>query len=120
MVESIERIGGIHRKSLVIEFPQIPEPFLFDFIRGFYDGDGTIGIKLYEGARGNTYNLRCGFCGGLPFISKLKEILEFQIPWINQAKLSISKQKNKKNIDFCSFVVWSFQRQQLWIKFMNE
>ena len=38
----IVNLGGIENKSLTIKFPNIPEEFLPDFIRGYFDGDGSI------------------------------------------------------------------------------
>lgn len=38
----IVALGGCERKSNVIEFPNIPEEYLADFIRGYFDGDGCV------------------------------------------------------------------------------
>ena len=35
-------LGGIENKSLTIKFPNIPEEFLPDFIRGYFDGEGSV------------------------------------------------------------------------------
>lgn len=35
-------LGGCENKSMIIEFPNIPEEYLPDFIRGYFDGDGCI------------------------------------------------------------------------------
>lgn len=35
-------LGGSERKSLTAKFPEIPEEYLADFIRGYFDGDGCI------------------------------------------------------------------------------
>jgi hypothetical protein len=37
--------GCILRKSRVMKFPTVPEPYVVDFIRGIWDGDGTIGVS---------------------------------------------------------------------------
>jgi hypothetical protein len=38
----------IPNKSLILEFPNIPEQYLPDFIRGCIDGDGSISHKQYK------------------------------------------------------------------------
>lgn len=35
-------LGGTERKSFTCKFPQIPEEYLSDFIRGYFDGDGSV------------------------------------------------------------------------------
>lgn len=35
-------LGGTETKSNIIEFPNIPDEFLNDFIRGYFDGDGSV------------------------------------------------------------------------------
>lgn len=35
-------LGGKECKSMDIEFPNVPEEYLSDFIRGYFDGDGSI------------------------------------------------------------------------------
>ena len=35
-------MGCVPKKSLILEFPDIPHQYLSHFIRGFFDGDGSI------------------------------------------------------------------------------
>lgn len=41
-------LGGIENKSLTLKFPSVPEEYLSDFIRGYFDGDGCI-MNLKKG-----------------------------------------------------------------------
>lgn len=44
-VDDLKRLGCAERKSLILEFPtekQVPFKFVYDFIRGYFDGDGSI------------------------------------------------------------------------------
>lgn len=66
MCESLEKIGMVSNKSLVLEFPNIPEELYSHFIRGYFDGDGTINKKTGSFGIISTKN----------FVSKVKEILE--------------------------------------------
>lgn len=45
-------LGGQENKSKTIQFPNIPKEYLSDFIRGYFDGDGS--IMLLKGNRVNS------------------------------------------------------------------
>lgn len=63
-------LGVKPNKSLTITFPDIPDEFVRHFIRGCWDGDGTVYL---EGGHG----LRAGFVSGsLNFVSSIKGYLE--------------------------------------------
>lgn len=41
--ENLIKLGCVPKKSLILEFPteeQVPQDFLYDFMRGYFDGDG--------------------------------------------------------------------------------
>jgi hypothetical protein len=40
--DDIIRLGGKERKSLDVKFPKVPKKYLPDFIRGLWDGDGSV------------------------------------------------------------------------------
>ena len=67
----LANLGGIERKSLVCNFPAVPEKYLSDFIRGYFDGDGSV-----------YYSKRSGFymskftSGSKNFITTLYENLK--------------------------------------------
>ncbi len=42
MCATLKSIGMVPNKSLVLKFPDIPEHLFSHFIRGYYDGDGSI------------------------------------------------------------------------------
>jgi hypothetical protein len=44
-------LGLYPNKSLTIKFPEIPEQFLRDFIRGYLDGDGCVFLETASGIR---------------------------------------------------------------------
>lgn len=70
MYNDIRALGGTERKSLTAIFPEgIPDQFLSDFIRGYFDGDGS--VWFVKGGRINSE-----FCSGSkPFLEKLLDIL---------------------------------------------
>ncbi|MBE3094324.1 MAG: hypothetical protein IMZ52_04775 [Actinobacteria bacterium] len=40
--DRIVELGGCERKSLVAKFPFVPDEFVRHFIRGYFDGDGSV------------------------------------------------------------------------------
>lgn len=47
MMDRLHDLGIIPRKSLVIKFPDVPKRFLGDFVRGYFDGDGSVNLGRY-------------------------------------------------------------------------
>jgi hypothetical protein len=75
----IIRLGGKERKSLDVKFPDIPSQYLPDFIRGLWDGDGTINPSARrKDGKGIGYHAALA-SGSKEFILKLKTILEEKI-----------------------------------------
>jgi hypothetical protein len=42
MYDDLLRLGGTERKSLTLAWPEVPDEFLADFVRGYIDGDGSL------------------------------------------------------------------------------
>lgn len=42
LAQDLINFGCVPKKSLILEFPDIAHPYLSHFIRGFFDGDGSI------------------------------------------------------------------------------
>lgn len=66
----IVSLGGCENKSMVVEFPKVPNEFLPDFIRGYFDGDGSI-MQI----KGNRLN-SAFTSGSKKFLDQLLEILK--------------------------------------------
>ncbi|MBI4679730.1 MAG: hypothetical protein HY753_00585, partial [Nitrospirae bacterium] len=45
MREDLLKLGLVQRKSLIMQFPEVPEEYMRHFIRGCWDGDGSIYIS---------------------------------------------------------------------------
>jgi hypothetical protein len=88
IISDIISLGGSERKSLTCTMPFVPTEFLPDFIRGYWDGDGTIHLhnKKY-------YISGCVSCSK-KFISELASILRDHIP---NTKPTVRIEKNKNN-----------------------
>lgn len=48
MFNDLRSLGFVPDKSLIMKFPVVPEKFLRDFVRGYFDGDGCIYFKRHK------------------------------------------------------------------------
>ena len=80
MREDLLKLGLVQRKSLIMQFPEIPEEYMRHFIRGCWDGDGSVYIS--NGKLNASY-----VCGSKDFIKRL--ILEL-------FKIGIHRKKHLK------------------------
>ena len=73
--KDLGRIGLRPNKSLNMQFPEIPRRFMGDFIRGYFDGDGTI---CFEWEKNKSKNrLKVIFTSGSKdFLLRLSEVLQ--------------------------------------------
>jgi hypothetical protein len=72
-----ESYGITARKSLTMDFPEIPKEMLPHFMRGVFDGDGGIYVTMRE-INGKYYGRqKAHFCSGsFSFLSGLKSVVE--------------------------------------------
>lgn len=71
--ESLEKLGVIQNKSLKLEFPNISEELYSHFLRGYFDGDGSI----YQQVKNeNNKKITLTFTSTENFCKKIKEIVE--------------------------------------------
>ena len=85
--------GCTNNKSFTLQFPQVPEKYLFDFVRGCVDGDGCISQSTYtrkESGRTYLHNV-CYLCSSSEaFIRKFYEIFH-----TDEINCSLKEQSNK-------------------------
>lgn len=67
MKQDLEKLGVSWFKSSYLEIPNLPEEYMADFIRGYFDGDGYIDGKG---------RLRCTVIGTLEFIKGWKQFFQ--------------------------------------------
>lgn len=88
-VDDLKRLGCVENKSLILKFPsieQVPLEFLPHFIRGYFDGDGS--ISKYKRQQTYSYDFNISFVGTESFIKGLYEYIQMG---------SIITDKRKKN-----------------------
>lgn len=100
--DDLIKLGCCPNKSLQLQFPtekQVPDDFLRDFVRGYFDGDGYIGI---------TQNKHC-LTGRMSLTSGSPEFLTELISkmgWFD-AKMRKDKRSNAYSIEWCSWKCYS-------------
>src|SRR3989338_7583602 len=73
LTSDLKNLGILPRKSLTIDFPNVPEVFTADFIRGVFDGDGSV----YFEKRSRRYPVRTSFVSSSQeFIEELEVALQ--------------------------------------------
>jgi len=73
LVEDLVGLGILPRKSLSIKFPAVPDAFLKDFVRGAFDGDGSVFFDTHS----KNCPVRTKFVSSsVEFIEKLESVLQ--------------------------------------------
>ena len=73
MYNDLINLGGEENKSLTLKFPDVPKQYLADFIRGYFDGDGS--VYDVQGKRFNT----AFCCGSKDFLFTLWDKLKLYV-----------------------------------------
>lgn len=63
----------IERKSLTVEFPNIPDKYISMFIRGYFDGNGSV---ILSTSKYGTHGQISFACGSKNFINSLNQVLD--------------------------------------------
>jgi hypothetical protein len=93
IVTDIMSLGGTPKKSLLTKFPPIPTQYLNDFIRGIFDGDGSIFFSTHN----NGYLSKIT-CGCKEFISELHNVLKQNIIGLSGSINKVNPTIGKANI----------------------
>lgn len=86
------KLGCVPNKTKIGVFisPLIPKEMYRHFIRGYFDGDGSIGIT-------KNHQLRCNFVGCLKILEEIRSVLIFELK-VNNVK--IFKRNNIYSIEW--------------------
>ena len=84
IVEDLIKLGCVQNKSLILKFPseeQVPKKLWMHFIRGYFDGDGSI----YNDGKNN---LRFGIVGTEDFLNEIEKFFVEVFDWYTPTKRS--------------------------------
>lgn len=97
MCDTLRAMGCGGNKTFALTFPDIDMQFIYDFIRGFMDGDGCISIC----SRKNKKYINLSFTGTLDMMTTLKNIFEVDnkiTEYRHAYSLNIGKTQDVKRI----------------------
>ena len=94
LYNSLQNFGITERKSLTFHFPNIPTEFQSDFIRGYFDGDGTVSK--------NHYSVK--ILGTKQFLEMLAEILSKQNIKIHSIYEANPNKQNSSHLTFALLI----------------
>ena len=86
LITDLISLGVVPNKTFTIKFPIMPQNLYRHFIRGFFDGDGSIYLRK---DRPNGINFEL-VCASLPFINKIVDIFAIE----KGIKLNVYTKKN--------------------------
>ncbi|MBI2099655.1 hypothetical protein HYT45_04615 [Candidatus Uhrbacteria bacterium] len=73
--DDLIKLGLTPNKSLTLKLPEIPKDYLPHFLRGYFDGDGSITVGYFKkrGRKSKSLAVMTRFtCGSKPFLLPLK------------------------------------------------
>jgi hypothetical protein len=73
--ESLNKLGVSECKSLKLEIPKIKSEYYSSFIRGYFDGDGSVFSYMDR----NSIRYRCNIIGSTNFMKWMKNILPIDV-----------------------------------------
>ena len=71
MFDDLYKLGCVPRKSLILKFPRINLTLQHHFIRGYFDGDGTVFTYKRKGKKKDYVGIGVGICGTKQMLSTI-------------------------------------------------
>lgn len=100
MCQDLLKLGVSTRKTFQLSVPKIPRQYVFDFARGYFDGDGNVWFGFINKNRTNpTFVLQITFTSGsTSFMLAFKNLLNEH--GISGGSLYVPKDKNYARLSF--------------------
>lgn len=130
IAEEFKKIFSLtsNKKHAEMKFPKVPNKYLKDFIRGYVDGDGTIGKtkgqQIVNGEKRIYLGIRLRILGNYDFLKKMIELIRKEIP---NKTYSISKRKNENvyevtyNFSVAEKILhWLYDNSNIYLKRKKE
>lgn len=96
--------GCVPKKSLILKFPKLRDDLIHHFIRGYFDGDGTVGIYKYL-SKSDSVTLRSGISSGSEaFLNTLLQHLPVKHKVIHKYDLYTFNLSVKDSIAFYDYL----------------
>lgn len=102
-IQQLKNIGCTQNKSLTLKFPNLKKELIHHFIRGYFDGDGSIGFYKHR----KMGVLRLSIAGTCDFLEGINRILdkEYSIRKIKNTNIYLmSLNGNKIVSEFCNII----------------
>jgi len=106
------KLGVVPRKSLICRFPELDKSFQSHFIRGYFDGDGSIDLHKKR-------DVRCRIFGGAEMLTDIQGILgqsgiETSFYIINKSK-EYASLETKVGSDSSKFAEWMYGKSTIYL-----
>lgn len=114
MVNDLEKLGCVSNKSLILKFPtkeQVPENLNSHFLRGYFDGDGS--VFMSEGTNGKTDvkypRINVQLCGTFEFLDVVRSMFNLENCIYKEKRKESNTWKftlagNKRCLEFYNFI----------------
>jgi hypothetical protein len=119
MFNDLYKLGCVPRKSLLLKFPIIDKKLIPHFIRGYFDGDGSVFIsnpKNYNKTSTIYKSISVGVCGTYELLSVLSMYAPINIPKKDKRKQGniwySSISGSKKALAFYNYL---YQNATVWL-----
>lgn len=120
--EDLIKLGCAPQKSLILDFPnknQLSDEYLFDFCRGYIDGDGYLGIKTTDIPQLSILGTE-NFINGFIFRSGFKKLAIRKINNIYTIEWSASYVKNYLRILYSNSEIYLDRKYKIALPFIEE
>lgn len=97
MVKDLIDLGIVNKKSFILTMDKIPDEFKLDFIRGYFDGDGTIGEQWTT--KSKTPMMRTRFCSGSKTLAN-QIVDHLETLGVNRVNVRKDSRKELYNIEY--------------------
>lgn len=117
MVTDLMSHGCVPAKTHVIRYPTINSKFDRDFIRGYFDGDGSIYAGKMCRKYGNKLHTYTRPCITITTNQAFAKDLRSKISFISQDKgINVDRRKT----DSCNLRSWGFDKAKQWFEFLYK
>lgn len=118
MAEDLSKYGITRDKSSTLTYPTIPEMYDYDFIRGYFDGNGSVFISNEKHWRTKkiTPVIHFRFCGPEKLLSEIQNKLGIKGRLVKSRKSFVHELQCKRNVQANIFFNKIYTDTDLYLK----